>query len=69
MGNVHIYDDHIEELKRQTKNKVYDFPTLKVVNKRKNIEDYTLEDFVVENYYSNDKVIMKMHLNRLFNIY
>ena len=60
MGNVHIYDDHIEELKRQTKNKVYDFPTLKIVNKRKNIEDYTLEDFVVENYYSNDKVIMKM---------
>jgi thymidylate synthase len=60
MGNVHIYDDHIETLSKQTTNEIHPFPTIKIANKYENIEDYKLEDFLINNYITNDKVIMKM---------
>ena len=60
MGNVHIYDDHIESLKTQTKNPIYPFPKLNISNKHKVIDDYSVEDFSIENYKSCEKVIMKM---------
>ena len=60
MGNVHIYDEHIETLSKQTTNEIHTFPTIKIANKYENIEDYKLEDFLINNYITNDKVIMKM---------
>ncbi len=60
MGNVHIYDDHIETLNTQIKNQIHPFPNLYISQKRDNIDDYVIEDFSIENYISNDKVIMKM---------
>ena len=60
MGNVHIYDDHVESLKPQLSNKLYPFPTLKISTKHENINDYKMEDFSIENYVSNDKITMKM---------
>lgn len=60
MGNVHIYDDHVESLKPQLSNKLYPFPTFKISTKHENIDDYKMEDFSIENYVSNDKITMKM---------
>tara|TARA_Y100000816_G_scaffold291852_1_gene284655 strand:+ start:6245 stop:7111 length:867 start_codon:yes stop_codon:yes gene_type:complete len=60
MGNVHIYDDHIEPLKSQLNNKILGFPKLKINKKYDSIDDYKIEDFTLENYNNNDKVVMKM---------
>lgn len=60
MGNVHIYDDHIDALKSQLNNKLHPLPTLKISKKYENINDYKVEDFSIENYICNDKIIMNM---------
>ena len=60
IGNAHIYHDHIEPLKTQLNRTPYAFPSLKITNKYDNINDYKLEDFVVENYNSYDKITMQM---------
>ena len=60
MGNVHIYDDHVESLKPQLSNKLYPFPTFKISTTHENIDDYKMEDFTIENYVSNEKITMKM---------
>ena len=49
-GDVHIYDDHLEQVKEQISREPYEFPTLEILNKRDNIEDYVLEDFKINNY-------------------
>ena len=60
IGNAHIYHDHIEPLKTQINRTPYAFPTLRIVNKYENINDYKLEDFIVENYECHEKLTMKM---------
>lgn len=50
LGNAHIYDDHIEKLKIQKDVIPQEFPKLKINKKCENIEDYKVEDFIVENY-------------------
>ena len=49
-GNCHIYDDHFEQVKEQINRKPFDFPTIEIVNKRDNINDYSIEDFKLDNY-------------------
>lgn len=60
MGNVHIYDDHIESLRRQVKNEILEFPKLKINVTRENIDDYELDDFEFKDYVSNETIAMKM---------
>ena len=60
MGNVHIYDDHVESLKPQLSNPLYPFPTLNISTTHEEIDNYKMEDFTIENYVSNDKITMKM---------
>tara|TARA_Y100000385_G_scaffold284592_2_gene342837 strand:+ start:778 stop:1644 length:867 start_codon:yes stop_codon:yes gene_type:complete len=60
MGNVHIYDDHVESLKPQLSNQLYPFPTLNISTTHEEIDNYKMEDFTIENYVSNDKITMKM---------
>jgi thymidylate synthase len=50
LGNAHIYDDHIEQLKIQKDIIPQEFPKLKINKKYENIEDYKVEDFIIENY-------------------
>ena len=50
LGNAHIYDDHIDQLKIQKDIIPKEFPKLKINKKYENIEDYKLEDFIIENY-------------------
>lgn len=60
LGNTHIYDDHYDSLKQQLYNKPFEFPTLIMKNKHENIEDYTLEDFEINNYQHHEKIKMEM---------
>jgi thymidylate synthase len=57
-GNCHIYDDHIEPLKQQINNKLFDFPTIEIKNKYENINDYKVGDFIINNYVCNEKINM-----------
>uniref|UniRef100_A0A6C0DWT4 thymidylate synthase n=1 Tax=viral metagenome TaxID=1070528 RepID=A0A6C0DWT4_9ZZZZ len=59
-GNCHIYQEHIDTIKIQLQREPYEFPNLKIINKRENIEDYKLEDFIVSNYKHHDQLEYKM---------
>jgi thymidylate synthase len=60
LGNCHIYDDHIDSLKTQLDRRPYDFPSIKILNKYENINDYKEEDFQLENYIFHDTIKMEM---------
>ena len=60
LGNCHIYDDHIEQLKEQITREPYEFPILKITNVCDNINDYTEEMFVIENYKFHETIKMNM---------
>jgi thymidylate synthase len=48
-GDLHIYDNHLEQVKLQLSREVRPFPTLKL-NKADDIFSYKFEDFVIEGY-------------------
>ena len=49
-GDVHIYDNHLEQVKEQLSRDPYPFPTLEISRKPEDIFSYRYEDFVVHNY-------------------
>lgn len=60
LGNCHIYDDHINPLKEQIKRIPYQFPTLDICRSYKKIEDYTIDDFIVNNYMCHPPISMNV---------
>ena len=49
-GDCHIYSDHVMQCQEQISREPYPFPTLEILNKRDNINDYVLEDFKLHDY-------------------
>ena len=62
IGNAHIYDDHVDSLKKQIERKPYSQPTLLIKNKHADIEDYSMDDFQVNDYVSYKKIKMDMRV-------
>ena len=60
LGNAHIYENHIETLKEQILREPYEFPTIQIKNKRENIDNYEIDDFVLENYKYHKPLKMNM---------
>ena len=56
LGDTHIYLNHIEQCKEQSLRDLKPFPTLKVIKKHDNINDYQIEDFILENYNPNPSI-------------
>ncbi|MDO8498013.1 MAG: thymidylate synthase [bacterium] len=52
-GDVHIYENHIEQAKEQIKRKPYPFPKVTIEGKLKEIDDFTLDMIKLENYQSH----------------
>jgi thymidylate synthase len=61
LGNAHIYDDHIDGLSKQLMREPKRFPKLYINNKYENIEDYTIDNFKINDYeyYENIKLEMR----------
>ncbi len=60
LGNCHIYDDHIEQLKIQRNKEPYKFPKLLIKDKKNDINDYVVDDFVIKDYKSHEPIKMNM---------
>jgi thymidylate synthase len=60
MGNCHIYEEHLETIETQLNREPFEFPTIDIINIKDNINDYTIEDFVINNYQSHDPIKMKI---------
>ena len=60
MGNCHIYEDHIEIIQTQLSREPSSFPTVSIKEVRDNINDYEVDDFIVDNYQSHEIIKMKM---------
>lgn len=60
MGNCHLYENAIDAAKLQIQREPLAFPTLSIKEVRTNINDYQVEDFILENYQSHEQIKMKM---------
>nr|AIA13450.1 thymidylate synthase [uncultured bacterium] len=49
-GDVHIYGNHIEQVKEQLRRKPRPFPTISIARKLKDIDDFKTDDVILENY-------------------
>jgi len=49
-GDVHIYDNHMDQVLKQLAREPYDYPQLEITRKPDSIFDYTLDDFEVVGY-------------------
>lgn len=50
IGDAHIYENHVQQVKIQLNRIPYSFPQLIIKNKHENINDYKYEDFEIVNY-------------------
>ena len=49
-GDVHIYDNHMDQVLKQLAREPYDYPQLEIVRKPDSIFNYTLDDFEAVGY-------------------
>ena len=50
LGDAHIYNNHIEQVKEQLKRKPFPLPTLKLNPNIKDIDSFKMEDIELQNY-------------------
>ncbi len=53
LGDVHIYSNHFDQVKEQMDRKPFPFPTVKLNTEITNIDDFTIDDIVLENYQAH----------------
>ena len=59
-GDVHIYENHFDQVKEQLKRKPRKLPKLKLNPKIKNIDDFKFEDIKIVNYNPHHSIKAKL---------
>ena len=59
IGNAHIYNNHIEQIKEQITRKPFPFPILKI-KENITLEKLDISDFELKGYQSHSKIKMNM---------
>jgi len=60
MGNIHIYEDHIESAKLQITREPFDFPKVNIKTIKNDINDYTIDDFEILDYKCHEMINIKI---------
>ena len=60
IGNCHLYEDHVEPMRAVLDKVPFNFPTVSIKEVRENINDYIVDDFIIDGYQSHELVKMKM---------
>ena len=55
-GDVHIYNNHLDQVRLQLGRQPYPLPTMKLNPEIKNIFSFRYEDFTLENYQSHPAI-------------
>lgn len=56
IGDAHIYNDHLDQVKLQLTREPRELPTMKIVRDVSDIEDFKYEDFLLENYKPHPRI-------------
>jgi thymidylate synthase len=56
IGSAHLYKNHIEQAKEQVQRKPLPFPKLKLTGDVKTIDDFTAENFILEDYEAHPHI-------------
>ena len=59
-GNCHIYEEHVEPMRAVLDKVPFNFPTVLIKEVRENINNYIVDDFIIDGYQSHELVKMKM---------
>ena len=60
LGNCHIYENALDACKLQITRDPYPFPSVSIKEIRDNINDYTIDDFEINNYVSHSQIKVDM---------
>lgn len=60
MGDIHIYEEHLEQVKEQLERIPYDFPQIRIKKSYDNLEDYKWDDIEIINYQSHPSIKAQM---------
>ena len=60
MGNCHLYENAIDAAELQIQRQPFPFPTVSIKEVRENINDYQVDDFIINNYQSRDAIKVDM---------
>lgn len=61
LGNCHIYENHIEQMKTQIQREPMEFPKIEIKNVHENINDYCMDDIEWKTkYVSHEAIKMNM---------
>jgi len=60
IGNAHIYENHEEGLREQITREPFPLPTLRILNKYENINDYTSADFELISYQCHPAIKLEI---------
>jgi thymidylate synthase len=60
IGNAHVYKEHVEPLKQQLARRVLDPPRIRIGATHESIDEYSVDDFTVEQYSHAGSLKMRM---------
>ena len=55
-GDVHIYENHVDQVKEQLKRRPLPFPVVRLTKKLKNIDQFRPDQVILENYQSHPAI-------------